>query len=137
HYVVGKPTLVMPTGGYGNYSLLGGTAPTATYGSTSQLGQLVSGNLNVNFGNGTVFVNIGTKFGTTAVNIVNQVGYISGSTFRGCSTNNYETNVVGIFTGTSAYRAGLVYSTQSGGPLGTVAGAAAFQRTGSNYFSTP
>ncbi|CAN5725826.1 hypothetical protein BH11PSE7_BH11PSE7_04350 [soil metagenome] len=123
HYIVGKPTANMPNIGTGNYALIGGTAPTATYNGVSQLGQLVSGNLTVDFNYGSVAVNINTKFGTTAVNVSN-TAYISGSTFRSCSGGP---NINGIFTGELAYRAGLVYSTDVA--IGHVTGAAAFQRT--------
>ena len=125
HYIVGTPTANMPNYGSGNYALVGGTTPTATYNGVSQLGQLVNGNLNVNFSNGSVGVNINTKFGTTNVNTSVNASIYSGASFRGCSGNS---NVNGIFTGVLAYRAGLVYSTYQSG-LGNVTGAAAFQRT--------
>jgi hypothetical protein len=91
---------------------------------------LVNGNLTVDFYSGLVGVNINTKFGTTNVNTSSNAS-ISGSTFRGCNGNS---QVNGIFTGTLAYRAGLVYSTYVGGTLGNVTGAAAFQRTSGNPY---
>jgi hypothetical protein len=138
HYVVGKPTAVMPLQGYASYALVGGTAPTATNTSGTQTGQLVGGSLSVNFYSGTVGVNIDTAFGVNNVN-VSATATISGSTFR---FNNYSgncTNINGVFVGTMAYRAGLVYATgdyYSG--IGRVAGAAGFQRTsGSNLSTAP
>ncbi|MBC7379875.1 MAG: hypothetical protein H7346_20900, partial [Burkholderiaceae bacterium] len=127
-------TANMPDAGTGNYALVGGTTPTATYNGVSQLGQLVNGNLTVNFYSRSVGVNINTKFGTTNVNTSSSAYFSSGSSsFRGCSGNS---QVNGIFTGTLAYRAGLVYSTYVGGTLGNVTGAAAFQRTSGNpYFN--
>ncbi len=131
HYIVGKPTpdYQMPQYGRANYALIGGTNPTATYNGTSQIGQLVSGNLNVSFTYSTVDVNILTRFGTQDVSISSlaEIQTNSGgntATFRSCNGDN----VNGFFTGANAGRAALVYGKNAGGTLGRVAGAAAFQR---------
>lgn len=128
HYIAGQPTPSnqMPTAGTASFGLVGGTAPTATLNGVTQTGQLVSGSLSVNFGTSSVGVNVGTKFGTTNVN-VSANATINGSTFatNGCNGN---TIINGIFTGNLAYRAGLVYQAP-GTSVGTVNGAAAFQRT--------
>lgn len=132
HYIVGKPTPQeqMPQYGHANYSLIGGTAPTATsYMGVSQLGQLLGGTMFVNFGSGSLDVNIQTKFGDTVVPVYGSAsfdGTVRQATFR--SGNCSNTSINGIFTGNGAYRAGLVYATQDSS-LGQITGAAAFQRT--------
>jgi hypothetical protein len=136
HYVVGKPTAVMPQQGYASYALVGGTAPTATNSSGTQTGQLVGGSLSVNFYNRTVGVNIDTKFGVNNVN-VSASASISGPTFKFSNFSGNCTSINGVFVGTMAYRAGLVYGTgdfNSG--IGRVAGAAGFQRTSGSNLST-
>lgn len=139
HYLVGKPSSFMPSGGIAGYSLIGGTAPTATNGSTTQVGQLVSGSLNVNFSTSTIGLNIVTQFGTQQVSI-NYTGsesapnriYRNGSTFFSCGSG---ASINGFFTGYMASRAGLVYQTIDG-TLGRVSGAAAFGRTSSTNLVT-
>ncbi len=139
HYIVGRPTpqSQMPQNGYANYAMVGGTAPTAhAYGGVSQIGQLLSGYLNVDFGYGSVGVRIATKFGDTVVN-VNGTAYIQtdslGNTGRfrtdGCS----NVMINGIFTGNQASRAGLVYGKDTDSSLGHVSGAIVFQKTGTTY----
>jgi hypothetical protein len=138
HYIIGRPTpqSSMPQSGYANYAMVGGTAPTAHgYNSPSQIGQLLSGYLNVDFYNGSVGTRIATKFGDTVVNI-NGTAYIVtdslGNTGRfrtdGCS----NVMINGIFTGNQAARAGLVYGKDTDSSLGRVSGAIVFQKISGN-----
>ena len=139
HYIVGKPTLNMPTDGTATYDLIiGKTAPTATYQGQSIVGTLLNASLQVNFGSGNVQANVATQF--TKNNVTSNVNLsesasISGSTFQG--GGNCGGNVKGIFVGNNATRAGMVYKQQanggiqnSGNPsnLGVVRGAVALQR---------
>ena len=138
HYVAGRPTpsAQMPVTGTANYGLVGGTAPTATLGGVTQTGQLVSGSLSVNFATGFMGVDIGTKFGTTAVNISvaqSTTGNYSTTTVSRSGSSFYSngcgnTAISGFFSGDLAYRAGLTYRSFSN-TVGTINGAAAFQRT--------
>ena len=138
HYIVGKPTLNMPTDGTATYNLIGGTPPTATYNGQSIVGTLLSASLQVNFGSGNLQANVSTQFTknnvTTNVSLV-ESAWISGNTFSGGF--NCGGNVRGIFVGNAATRAGMVYKQvanagiqNSGNPgnLGTVRGAVALQR---------
>lgn len=134
HYVVGKPTAVMPLQGQASYTLLGGTAPTLTdsYGTTT--GQLVGGSLTVNFATNSVGVSIDTRIGTSNINVSTNA-YISGSTFRASNYNGRGcTDINGMFVGTMANRAGLVYGSDVIG--GRLSGAAGFQRTWGSGLST-
>ena len=127
HYIAGKPTAIMPNAGSASYSLIGGTAPTATLNGQTTTGELLStSNLSVNFGNYSVAAQIDTRFGAANVSINSTMG-INGSSFStdGCGNNAI---ISGIFTGPNAYRAGLTYGTTSQ-TLGNIRGAAAFQRT--------
>ena len=132
HYVVGRPStnLQMPLTGTANYSLVGGTAPTATLSGATQTGKLVNASLSANFAGtgGSVTANIDTLFGTTSVN-VSQLALITpgAANFSG-STTSSASSISGFFTGDKAYRAGLVFSTTNS-TLGQVRGAAVFQRS--------
>ncbi|RYX89269.1 MAG: hypothetical protein EOO28_33480 [Comamonadaceae bacterium] len=135
HYVVGKPTAQMPLQGQASYALVGGTNPTATGGSGgSQVGTLAGGNMNVNFSTGDVGVNIVTQFANGGVININGSASVSGSSFRSYFNSGNCTEINGVFVGTMAYRAGLVYGANTG--IGRVTGAAAFQRTWSSGLST-
>ena len=120
----------MPLTGIANYSLVGGTAPTTTLSGISKTGQLLNASLSANFGStsGTVTANIDTLFGTIPVTI-NQLASITPGTanFSGSTTSAASSSISGFFTGNQAYRAGLVFTTNSS--LGKVTGAAVFQRT--------
>ena len=128
HYIVGQPTPVdqMPRTGTANYSLVGSTAPTATGGTAgaAQAGQLVGAALSVDFRNSSASFTGTAKFGANSVNVSSPL-YVSGNRIGSCS----QVSVNGIFTGNQAYRAGLVYQTYAP-EMGTVTGAAAFQRSG-------
>ena len=67
-------------------------------------------------------VSIATKFGSTAVDIVEKV-YLNrnNANFSGGSVN-------GFFTGNQAMRAGVIYN-KTDAVLGTISGAAAFQQS--------
>ena len=131
HHVIGRPTpnALMPLTGTFNYSLIGGTAPTATLSGTTQTGQLINSSLSANFGSGTVTANIGTQFGTIPVNIGQVASFTPGTAnFSGSSTSPLATSISGFFSGNHAYRAGLVFNTTHN-TLGQVTGAAVFQRS--------
>ena len=127
HYLVGKatPALGMPTTGTANYTLVGGTNPTATLGGT---GQLVSASLNVNFGatTGTGTASVATQFNNTTASISNLPIYVvnNTATFGGSNANGF---VSGLFTGPTAQSAGFVYRINNLA-LGTVNGSVALQR---------
>jgi len=114
HYVVGQPTSVLPTTGnvFATYSLVGHTAPTNYLGTS---GTLTTATFLVNFdptqsGGRILQFNATTSFGTVAENFV----YFSSSSFSSTSGN-----LVGIFTGANALRAGVVYNgTVSTGTVG-------------------
>ena len=129
HYLVGRPTALsqMPVTGTANYSLAGGTSPTATdSGGTILVGSLLNtSNMSVNFGTATVNATINTQFTKAGVVVpvtVSDTAQISGSTFRanGCGFN-------GFFAGNQAVRAGLLYN-KNDSTVGTVTGAAVFQK---------
>ncbi len=128
HYLVGKPTnsFDMPRIGSAGYSLLGGTNPTATFNGVTQTGQLLSSShLEVvfNYG-GEVNAYIDTRFGGTTASL-SGIGVINGSRIQNCGGS---AEISGFFTGAGAVRAGIVYQ-GSHGTLGTIQGAAAFQRS--------
>ncbi len=128
HYLVGKPAsnTEMPISGTANYSFLGGTNPTATLGSVTQVGQILpSSNLSVDFSNSAVTANINTRFGNTSASFSTTDSYISGSRIESCGNSS---TVSGFFTGPGAIRAGIVYQNQHN-TLGTIRGAASFQRS--------
>jgi hypothetical protein len=116
HYIVGTPTVIMPTTGSVSYNLVGGTAPTLHSGAS---GTLNSGSLGVNFGTGSVSVTIVTSFGTVAPGGVTIAA--GGNTF-----SDTATTIKGLFVGTNASRAGLVYSGFMSGN-GYYSGSAVFQ----------
>jgi hypothetical protein len=126
HYIVGKQTnaSLMPQTGVGEYALIGGTAPTASYGGTSQLGTLVGGTFTAYFGS-HYQVTIDTKFNGTQYSISDNSSLYSGSSFSGSYTR-------GMFVGPDASRVGVTYKKDFGGPIGTISGAAAFQQTSYN-----
>ena len=132
HYVVGRPTsnLQMPLTGTANYSLVGGTAPTAILSGATQTGQLINASLSANFAStgGSVTANIDTLFGTIPVNISQLALITPGAANFSGSTTSSASSISGFFTGDKAYRAGLVFSATNS-TLGQVRGAAVFQRS--------
>ncbi|SFU28971.1 FecR family protein [Polaromonas sp. YR568] len=120
HYLIGQATPVLPTTvGVASYSLVGGSNPTSYTGASGTL--LGTSSLSVNFdtsGAGPMMsVNINTSFG----NVVDNFLYFSSSTFSSASGN-----IKGMFTGTNATYAGLIYN---GGlsPAGSFTGTAVFK----------
>jgi len=113
-YVIGQPTLVMPTSGSATYSVIGQT-PVSGYdtslNSAMASGTLTTGStsLNVNFSTSKVGVTITTSFGGfTASNIS-----VSGAQFS-YANGGPLFNVDGFFSGVNAARAGLVYTGTNG-----------------------
>ena len=134
HYVVGKPTPVSDinalSGMVGTYNLIGGTASFKPYAGASIVGTVTAGSLSVNFGSpNSISGSVDTKFGATTVNVNLGTSTGCGARFSGGSAN-----VVGLFTGANAAKAGLVFSTTSTGDLGLgkISGSAAFKQTGLN-----
>jgi hypothetical protein len=124
-YVIGQPTLAMPTSGSATYSVIGQT-PVSGY-DTSLNSAMASGtlttastSLNVNFSTSKIGVTITTSFGGfTASNIS-----FSGAQFS-YSNGGPLFNVDGFFSGVNAARAGLVYTGTNGNTR--YSGAVAFQ----------
>lgn len=118
HYLVGQATAVLPTTvGSATYTLLGGSAPTTYTGVSGTL--LATSTFSVNFdpvqvGGPSLNVNINTSFGS-----VNEFLYFSSSSFTG-------TKVKGMFTGTNANHAGLIYNGTIS-PAGSYSGTAIFK----------
>jgi hypothetical protein len=126
HYIVGRQTdsALLPQTGIGEYALIGGTAPTSSYGT----GSLVSGNFTAYFGSG-FSVNLTTQFGGTQYNVSANGSLYGSSQFSGSSSSYSGSSYVqGMFIGPNADRVGLTYK-QTGTPIGTISGAAAFQQT--------
>jgi len=127
HYLVGRPTPSeqMPSSGTATYSLVGGTAPTATYNGTSIMGRLLGATMNVNFGSNTATASISTDFqkdgAIVPVTIQDLNLYVNGAWLCG-------TNINGFFTGNQATRAGLIYRKDTDSTLGIVHGAVGLQR---------
>ena len=97
HYIAGKPTAAgqMPTTGTATYVFAGGSA---SRGNTVGTFTNANNNLSVNFGSGTLTVNV-----DTSVAAFSETATISGSTFTGASYTK------GFFTGAGATRAGLTF----------------------------
>lgn len=127
HYLVGRPTPhdQMPSEGTATYSMVGGTAPTATFQGTTIAGRLLGATMNVDFSNGSASATINTDFqkngATVPVTIQNTSMSVNGAWLCGGNIN-------GFFTGNQATRAGLIYRENTNTDLGTVRGAVALQR---------
>lgn len=122
HYVVGQATLALPITGnmLATYSMVGATTPTSYLGAS---GTLSSATFQANFdptqGGGRILkFNAVTSFGTVTENFV----YFSSSAFTSSSGR-----ISGMFTGTDASRAGIVYNGTIGSG-GTFSGAVVFQK---------
>ncbi len=132
HYIVGKPTpdsdMSALSGMVGTYNLIGGTTSFKPYSGASQVGTVTAGSLNVNFfsSSSTITGTVTTQFTAGSVNV--NLGSVTGC---GARFSGGAANVVGLFTGANAAKAGLVFSTTSTGSLGsgTISGSAAFKQT--------
>ncbi len=140
HYLVGRPTplLEMPVSGNANYTLVGGTAPTATltnYMGTSRIvGTLVGAGLNVNFSTGLLHGYVNTSFvaNNTTINVnIGDYGYVDGNQFYSAESPGGNGYFWGFFAGPQASRAGMVYQTGTN-TIGQVSGAAGFIKSGSS-----
>lgn len=127
HYLVGRPTLNddMPRTGSASYSMVGGTAPTASNGGVSITGRLIDASMTVDFVGRSVEAMIKTEFqnnGSPVPVMIQGTGvYGFGAYFCG-------TNISGFFSGAQATRAGLIYK-DTDPALGVVSGAVGLQRT--------
>jgi hypothetical protein len=115
----------MPITGEATYSMVGGTAPTATNSGSPITGRLLGATMNVDFLASSATATISTDFqknGATVPVMIQETNmYIGGSWLCG-------NNVRGFFTGNQATRAGLIYNKGTGTDLGTVSGAVVMQR---------
>jgi hypothetical protein len=135
HYVIGKPTAVMPTGGSANYALAGATRPTYTGNGAVGPGTF-NGSLTVNFGathgvTGNFNVAMPDKSyawtsSTTTFGAAFNMSTTSGIT--GCSDGLCNAQVRGFFAGASAERVGLGYMLEDNNTNKTLFGAAAFKK---------
>ncbi|MEO8856039.1 MAG: FecR family protein [Burkholderiaceae bacterium] len=139
HYIVGLPApqAQIPISGSANYSLLGGTAPTAYDGSTLRIGSLLNALLNVDFGASRVNGVFNTAFAVAGQSVPVQIaafGYVDGSTFYSDGVGSYyyygSGSFSGFFSGDQASRAGLVYAIHDA-TVGDVRGSAVFLKDGS------
>jgi hypothetical protein len=128
HYLVGRPTpnAQMPTSGTATYSMVGGTAPTATSNGISIMGRLLGATMAVDFTLNNVEATINTEFQKNGVAV--PVSIHDTSMFLSGAALVCGTNMRGFFTGNQATRAGLVYSKDNVTDLGLVRGAVALQR---------
>jgi hypothetical protein len=144
HYVVGMPTLVMPTSGTASYSLIGATRPTYIDGSVSP--GMFTGSLSVTFGaSPTLSMNLNIAMpdskgyalgGTIPVSGISFVGFnfggqgngmtVSGS--GGACSSGCDALMTGFFAGANAERAGLGYHVNDFLANKDVIGAAAFKK---------
>lgn len=127
HYIVGRPTPSnqMPSTGVATYSMVGGTAPTATDGSgTSITGRLLGATMNVDFAQSSASATINTDFvknGATIPVTIQEGMYVNGAWLCG-------NNINGFFVGNQATRAGLIYRKDTDSSLGVVSGAVGLAR---------
>jgi hypothetical protein len=140
HYIVARPTASdrMPMQGTATYSLIGGTAPTATdsYTGISQVGQLISATMSIDFSQHIITSGtIQTQFGATAVPIdISSGGMAYNQNGARFSCTNTAT-ITGVFSGNMASRAGLTYS-KTGTAVGDVRGAVVMGQTSAAGLST-
>lgn len=127
HYVVGKPTSYLPYSGVATYTLVGGTTPTS---SGAGAGQLMSASLSADFSTSIVSASATARFGSTDVTVSNNALSRSAASFSG---SNASGDIKGFFSGYNAMLGGFVYSSNQGGALGTVSGAAVFRQSGLTY----
>jgi hypothetical protein len=144
HYVIGKPTLTMPTSGTATYSIYGATNPTYVSGATAP-GTLTGGTLAVAFSSGitnvalqNLSIDMPAGGGMTARNYtLNGSTVMSGTSsifsmfptvsIDGVScSSGCQAQARGFFSGASAERAGLSYMVQGAGQA--VVGAAALKK---------
>jgi hypothetical protein len=138
HYVIGMPTVAMPTSGSATYALLGATRPTSVDGS-SLPGTFTLNNLSVTFGptatvNLNFDVNIGANGyrvdapGTASGALISfSSPTVSGVTGVSCSSG-CNAGVQGFFAGASAERIGVGYHISDFAAGANVVGAAAFSK---------
>src|SRR5262249_32954748 len=122
HYVVGMPTMVMPTIGTATYSVLGATRPTYADGSTAP--GTFSGSLPVQFGaDGPNFHSVSGSFSVAMPDRTYSWSASSGTSnayfalfasntaISGCANPgfNCRADVSGFFAGTNAERAAAAY----------------------------
>ncbi len=130
HYIVGIPTATMPMNGSASYGLVGATSPTFNDGSTAP-GSFSFGYFSVDFTSALLSlgftVNIGGKaYNATGSNIPITNQFSASLAVTCWSTCNGH--VQGLFFGSAAERAGIVYRINNLNDGNTINGAAAFNR---------
>lgn len=134
HYLVGNASSL--NSGYmwsgsatTNYKFIGGSNPTATSSSGTIVGTInPSSHLLVNFsgmGAQSVQANLDLQFGTRSVEFRGE-GSFSNSYYGSTITGSGSAAFSGMFVGSNAERAGIVYG-MTDSSLGKIRGAAAFQ----------
>jgi hypothetical protein len=136
HYVVGLPTLVMPTSGSATYAMIGATSPTYSTGGTGAF----TGSLTVNFGSPFYDVsgNFTAKMSDATYSWNASTSCSSGSSFSmfgnvtrndaACGNQGCFASMNGFFAGASAQRVGLSYAVTDTELNKSVLGAAAFAK---------
>lgn len=139
HYAIGQETPgammsnLMYYGGTATYNLTGHTTPTSTNGTGTGL----SGQLSVNFGGGSIGVNMDVLMPAATYSVNGNMSF-SGSQFNGTGlsttassagvcTSGCSTDISGFFSGQQAQQIGLIYKISDFGG-DTIKGAAAFSR---------
>jgi hypothetical protein len=120
HYVIGKPTTVMPTMGQGTYTMIGATRPTYVNGGPGAPGISFTGQFTVNFGaDGPNFHTLSGNFTAQMTDRTYNWGatgtasspyfQMSGSASGCAASGGCSATMTGFFAGTAAERAGLSY----------------------------
>jgi hypothetical protein len=144
HYVIGKPTLVMPTTGTGTYELYSAngmksaTSPTWVSSGLGGPGTLNSAKLDVTFGasnaavTGTFNVTmpgVSTYNWTSSASTSGAFFGMSTSSVGGCTGCSCSAQVRGFFAGASAERAGISYVVHENTLENSFIGAAGLKKT--------
>lgn len=143
HYVVGLPTVTMPTTGILNFALIGATSPTGSDGLLIP-GTLGSGSLTLDFTKSSVFMSLSPRFLTWGYDATFSATVSAGlPRFSGigsvvevgipppnyaCGGSTCSANFNGAFFGAGASHAGAAYNIVSGSGATTVSGVAVFQQ---------
>lgn len=139
HYVIGQETpgsmmnTLMSDGGTATYSNIGHSTPTGTNG----VGTEFDGTLTVNFGAGTMAVDMDVLMPATTYSVTGNVGFSSAwfngsgltttASSAGVCASGCSTDINGFFSGQQAQQIGLTYKINDFGGE-TIKGAAAFSR---------
>jgi hypothetical protein len=135
HYVVGKPTVTMPTGGAtATYSLVGASSPTYMSGTPGP-GTVTGGTITAAFTPSTMSIGLSgftvqmpdrtyTMNQSPSATMTSSLFSLN-PTVGNCATSTCSSTVLGFFAGTNAERIGIGYNISDGVK---VYGAAAFAK---------